>query len=62
MKAFDDWLWQREGFGYRADRLFADLRGDPAQYEIVINWLKAAYEIGKQEGNEVLKLLKDLEQ
>lgn len=58
MKAFNDWLWQQEGFGYRADRLFADLRGDTAQYEIVINWLKAAYEIGKQEGTQVLEDLK----
>ena len=50
MKRFDDWLYEREGFSLRADRLFADLGSDYKQYEIVINWLKAAYEIGKQDG------------
>lgn len=62
MKRFNDWLWQQEGFGCRADRLFADLGSDYEQYEVVVNWLKAAYEIGKQEGDQVLKLLEDLEQ
>ena len=49
MKRFDDWLYKREGFSLRADRLFADLGSDYKQYEIVVNWLKAAYEIGKQD-------------
>ena len=61
MKRFNDWLWQQEGFGLRADRLFADLNNNYQQYEIVVNWLKAAYEIGKQEGDEVLKLLAEVE-
>jgi hypothetical protein len=49
MKKFNDWLWEQEGFSLRADRLFADLGSDYKQYEIVVNWLKAAYEIGKQD-------------
>jgi hypothetical protein len=62
MKRFNDWLWEQEGFSLRADRLFADLGSDYKRYEVVVNWLKAAYEIGKQEGDEVLDLLKDIEQ
>jgi len=62
MKRFNDWLWEQEGFSLRADRLFADLGSDYERYEIVVNWLKAAYEIGKQEDNQVLELLKDIEQ
>ena len=62
MKRFNDWLWEQEGFSLRADRLFADLGSDYPRYEVVVNWLKAAYEIGKQEGDQVLELLKDIEQ
>jgi hypothetical protein len=62
MKRFNDWLWEQEGFSFRADRLFADLGSDYKRYEVVVNWLKAAYEIGKQEGDQVLELLKDIEQ
>jgi hypothetical protein len=62
MKRFNDWLWEQEGFSLRADRLFADLGSDYERYEVVVNWLKAAYEIGKQEGDQVLELLKDIEQ
>jgi hypothetical protein len=49
MKPFNDWLWEQEGFSLRADRLFADLGSDYERYEIVVNWLKAAYEVGKQD-------------
>jgi hypothetical protein len=49
MKKFNDWLWEQEGFSFRADRLFADLGSDYNRYEVVVNWLKAAYEIGKQD-------------
>lgn len=58
MKKFNNWLWEQEGFSLRADRLFADLGSDYKRYEVVVNWLKAAYEIGKQEGNQVLEDLK----
>jgi hypothetical protein len=61
MEKFNDWLWEQEGFSLRADRLFADLGSDYKRYEIVVNWLKAAYEIGKQEGDEVIKLLAEVE-
>ena len=62
MKRFNDWLWEQEGVGLRADRLFADLGSDYERYEVVVNWLKAAYEIGKQQDDQVLELLKDIEQ
>jgi len=62
MKRFNDWLWEQEGFSLRADRLFADLGSDYERYEVVVNWLKAAYEIGKQKDDQVLELVKDIQQ
>jgi len=56
MKRFNDWLWEQEGFSLRADRLFADLGGDYERYEVVVNWLKAAYEIGKKQESDNAKV------
>jgi hypothetical protein len=51
-----------EGFSFRAQRMLEDLGGNEELYDKMLPWLKAAYMVGKQEGDEVLDLLKDIEQ
>jgi hypothetical protein len=62
LEAFYAWFYEVEGFGFRAERLLDDLGGNEELYDKMLPWLKAAYLVGKQEGDEVLDLLKDIEQ
>ena len=61
LQAFYAWFYEVEGFGFRAERLLDDL-GDEQLYDKMLPWLKAAYLVGKQEGDQVIDLLKDIEQ
>jgi len=49
MNEFDEWFYGIEGFGCRAERLFADLEYDGQKYDLVIEWLKAAYRVGRED-------------
>jgi hypothetical protein len=49
MNEFDEWFYGIEGFGCRAERLFADLEYDGQKYDLVIEWLKAAYLVGRED-------------
>ena len=47
MNKFDEWFYETEGFGVRAERLFADLEYDGRKYDLVVEWLKSAYLVGR---------------
>jgi hypothetical protein len=49
LEAFYAWFYELEGFGFRADRLWEDLGNNEELYDKMLPWLKAAYEIGKQD-------------
>lgn len=43
---FEDWFYELEGFGLRAERFYDDfIDGD---MEKMIKWLEAAYDSGKE--------------
>jgi hypothetical protein len=49
--SFDDWFFEIENYGLRAERFYDDLSramDDPTQ---MVEWLRAAYEQGKNDGN-----------
>jgi hypothetical protein len=62
LPGFYNWFYELEGFSFRAQRMLEDLGGNEELYDKMLPWLKAAYLVGKQEGDEVLDLLKDIEQ
>jgi hypothetical protein len=48
---FDEWLNEIENHSLRVERLYEDLndyQGD--NIEIVLNWLEAAYNVGREAG------------
>lgn len=48
---FDNWFNEVEGYALRSERFYEDLdyyRGDNPQ--VVLRWLKAAYEVGYKHG------------
>ena len=53
MDKFDAWFHEAEGFGMRAERLQAELGTDDVKYLLVKEWLKAAYLVGKEEGDQI---------
>lgn len=43
---FDDWFYEREGFGLRCERFFAEFPDvNPVK---AVAWLKVAYEVGRE--------------
>lgn len=53
---FEDWLHEREGFSLRSERLFADVGSNFKRYELVVEWLRAAYLVGRSEGDQISDL------
>ncbi len=49
LEAFYAWFYELEGFGFRALRLLEDLDNNEELYDKMLPWLKAAYEVGKQD-------------
>jgi hypothetical protein len=50
---FEEWLNETEVFSSRLERLYEDLndyQGD--NIEIIIKWLKAAYDVGVEHGEK----------
>lgn len=49
---FKEWLDEQEGFsGPRMYRLMDDINSpDPAYNELILMWLKAAYDVGREHG------------
>jgi len=52
---FDEWLDEQEGvFGLRMHRLMDDINSpDPAYNDLIMKWLRAAYEVGYEHGRDV---------
>jgi hypothetical protein len=52
---FDEWLDEQEGFsGPRMYRLMDDINSsDPKYSDLILKWLKAAYEVGYEQGYSV---------
>lgn len=48
---FDDWFYEMEGFGFRAERFWSDY--DLKNRESMLEWLRTAYEIGYEEGHRL---------
>ena len=52
MKNFDDWFNEQELYGLRSERLYAML--ETHQWDVVVKWLKAAYNQGREDERESL--------
>jgi hypothetical protein len=48
---FEDWFYEMEGFGFRAERFYNDC--EYGNNECLRNWLKAAYDMGFEAGRGV---------
>lgn len=48
LNKFYEWIYELEGYGFRAERLLDDLGGNEELYDKMLPWLKAAYQVGKQ--------------
>lgn len=46
MNKFDEWFYEVELYGTRAERLWAELNHDGEKYRVVKEWLKASYDEG----------------
>jgi len=47
---FDDWFYEMEGFGLRSERCASDF--DAQNWTIMVEWLKTAYQMGYEKGQE----------
>ncbi len=55
MKEFNDWFHELEGFALRSERFYGILgmyKDTDVLAKMMVNWLQAAYEQGKQDGQE----------
>ena len=51
---FKEWLHEIENFSTRSERLIDDLAGyQSGDEDIVYKWLKAAYDVGYEAGEEI---------
>jgi hypothetical protein len=50
LQAFYAWFYELVGCGFRAERLLEDLGNNEELCDKMLPWLKAAYEVGKQNG------------
>lgn len=52
---FDEWLNEQEGFaGERMYRLMDDINSPDPQYNaLILKWLRAAYDVGYEQGYDV---------
>jgi len=48
---FDDWFYEREGFGFRAERFWSDY--DTKDQVAMMKWLRTAYQMGYEEGQRL---------
>lgn len=52
---FEDWFHETEVFSLRCERFHDDIvnmssRPYKTQYDVMVKWLEAAYEVGKEHG------------
>jgi len=48
---FDDWFYEMEGYGFRAERFWDDF--ERQDRVAMIEWLKTACQMGYEKGQEV---------
>ena len=58
MKTFDDWFNEQELFGLRSERLHAIME-EPKQWSVVVKWLEAAYNQGREDQREQKSVKQD---
>ncbi len=47
---FDEWIFELEGFSMRIERLYESMDSSINMNKLVVDWLKAAYEAGREQG------------
>ena len=47
---FDDWFYEMEGFGFRAERCASDF--DSQNWTAMVEWLRTAYQTGYESAKE----------
>jgi len=47
---FDDWFYEKEGFGLRSERYARDFDGQ--NWNVMVEWMKTAYQMGYKKGQE----------
>jgi hypothetical protein len=58
--SFEDWWYEQEGFGLRAERFFEEeCERDMQLFINMKKWLEAAYEAGTQEGIHRMYMMYD---
>jgi hypothetical protein len=51
---FDEWLDEIEVYGSRMERLMDDINSPhPSYNDLILKWLRAAYDVGYEEGKVV---------
>ncbi len=50
MTDFDDWFYELEGYSFRSERFCDDFdyAAKTGNYDLIIQWLRAAYQMGKE--------------
>lgn len=51
MNNFDDWFYEMEGYGFRAERFWDDF--ETKNHAAMMEWLKTAYKMGYEEGQRL---------
>lgn len=51
---FEDWFWQIEDCGIKADRFWNDVNNNNRRE--IFEWIKNAYEMGYKEGSQAEKI------
>jgi hypothetical protein len=54
-ETFEDWFDETEGYGFRSERFFQHLEAiiddEPRRSEFITNWIRAAFEAGRNPGD-----------
>ena len=52
---FEDWFYEMEGYSFRSERFCDDFdfASKTNDYQVIIKWLQAAYQVGYEEGQRL---------
>jgi len=55
MTEFDNWFDEMEGYSFRSERFYDDFdyAAKTKNYEMIVKWLRSAYEMGYNEGQRL---------
>jgi hypothetical protein len=55
-ETFEHWFDETEGYGFRSERFFQHLEAiiddEPRRSEFITNWMRAAFEAGRNPGDK----------